>query len=385
MSGHAVIVSLSRMNRIREFDLDGECVIADAGTILENLVNAAESKGRLFPLWLGSAGTCQIGGNLSSNAGGTQVLAYGNMREMCLGLEVVLPDGQILNGLSRLKKDNTGYDLRDLFIGAEGTLGIITAASLKLFPMPKGRSVAWVGLESPDRALEFFHLARAAGQLTGFELVARLGIDFAVKHIDGAREPFATPTPWYVLAEFSSPRSEEDVAATMQALLEQALAQDLIADATIAANIAQQKAFWHMRENLSWAQKPEGGSIKHDISVPVAKIPEFIKKAGPAVQALIPGARLMTFGHMGDGNLHYNISQPIDAGTAAFLARWGEVNALVHSIVHEFNGSISAEHGIGQLKRDELRLYKQPLALELMRAIKSVFDPNGIMNPGKLI
>ena len=385
MSGGEVIVSLSRMNKIREFDSDGECVVVDAGVILESLANAAAGKNRLFPLWLGSAGTCQIGGNLSSNAGGTQVLAYGTMRELCLGLEVVLPDGQVLNGLSRLKKDNTGYDLRDLFIGAEGTLGIITAAVLKLFPMPKGKAVAWVGLESPATALEFFHLARASGQLTGFELVSRIGIEFAVSHVDGAREPVSTPAPWYVLVEFSSQRSEEDASHTMQALLEAALADDIILDAIIASNIREQKEFWHLRENLSWAQKPEGGSIKHDISVPVAKIPEFIARAGPAVQELIPGARLVTFGHMGDGNLHYNISQPVGADKAGYLARWGEVNGLVHSIVHEFSGSISAEHGIGQLKRDELAHYKQPLALDLMRRIKTVFDPNGIMNPGKLI
>lgn len=384
-SGDQIVLSLSRMNKIRAFDLDGECVVAEAGVVLEALVNAAADKNRLFPLWLGSAGTCQIGGTLSSNAGGTQVLAYGNMRDLCLGLEVVLPDGEVLNGLSRLKKDNTGYDLRDLFIGAEGTLGIITAAVLKLFPMPKGRAVAWVGVENPDKALALFHEARASGQLTGFELVARVGMEFAVRHIDGAREPFAAQCPWYVLIEFSSQRSEEDASNTMQALLEAALADGDVLDAVVAKSQTEQKSFWHLRENLSWAQKPEGGSIKHDISVPVAKIPAFIEKAGHAVQSLIPNARLVTFGHMGDGNLHYNISQPVGADKAEYLSRWGEVNALVHGLVHEFSGSISAEHGIGQLKKDELTHYKQPLALGLMRKIKAVFDPNGIMNPGKLI
>ncbi len=384
-SGGQVVISLSRMNRIREFDLDGECVVAEAGVVLETLVDAATAKNRLFPLWLGSAGSCQIGGTLSSNAGGTQVLAYGNARDLCLGLEVVLPDGQILNGLSRLKKDNTGYDLRDLFIGAEGTLGIITAAVLKLLPLPKGKAMAWIGLESPGQALNLFHRARAAGGVTGFELVARTGMEFAVRHIVGAREPLACPSPWYVLLEFSSPRSPQDAAETMENLLESALADAVIEDAVIAKNADEQRAFWHLRENLSWAQRPEGGSIKHDISVPVARIPEFIARTGPEVQKLIPGARLITFGHMGDGNLHYNVSQPEGADKAAFLARWGDVNALVHGLVHEFSGSISAEHGVGQLKRDELTHFKQPLALDLMRRIKAVFDPNGIMNPGKLI
>jgi FAD/FMN-containing dehydrogenase len=384
-SGNEVILSLSRLNRIREFDLDGNCVVAEAGVVLETLANAAEAQGRLFPLWLGSAGSCQIGGNLSSNAGGTQVLAYGSMRELCLGLEVVLPDGQVLNGLSRLKKDNTGYDLRDLFIGSEGTLGIITAAVLKLFPQPKGRAVAWAGVENPEKALALLNRAQTSGNLTGFELVARIGMEFAVKHIAGARMPFDAPAPWCALIEFSSHRSAEDASDTMMAVLEGALEAGTIADAAIASSQSQQKEFWALRENLSHAQKPEGGSIKHDISVPVARIPAFIEKAGAAVEALIPGARLVTFGHMGDGNLHYNISQPVGADKAAFLARWGEVNSVVHAIVDEFSGSISAEHGIGMLKREELTYYKQPLALDLMRRIKGVFDPNGIMNPGKLI
>jgi FAD/FMN-containing dehydrogenase len=384
-SGDQIIVSLARLNRIREFDLDGNCVVAEAGVVLETLSSAAEAQGRLFPLWLASAGSCQIGGNLSSNAGGTQVLAYGNARELCLGLEVVLPDGQVLNGLSRLKKDNTGYDLRDLFIGAEGTLGVITAAVLKLFPQPKGRAVAWVGVESPAQALALLGFAQAAGTLTGFELVARVGVEFTVNYVPGARMPLAAPAPWYALIEYSSNRSAQDASDTMTAVLEGALETGVILDAAIASSQAQQNDFWALRENLSQAQKPEGGSIKHDISVPVAAIPAFIEKAGAAVEALIPGARLVTFGHMSDGNLHYNISQPPGADKAAFLGRWDEVNNLVHGIVREFSGSISAEHGIGQLKRVELTRHKQPLALDLMRRIKGVFDPNSIMNPGKLI
>jgi FAD/FMN-containing dehydrogenase len=383
--GEEVILSLSRLNRIREFDLDGNCVVVEAGVVLETLARAAAEHDRLFPLWLASAGSCQIGGNLASNAGGTQVLAYGNMRELCLGLEVALPDGQVLNGLSRLKKDNTGYDLRDLFIGSEGTLGIITAAVLKLFPQPKGRAVAWAAVESAQQALALLGQARAGGNLTGFELVAHIGMAFTVEYMPGSRMPLETIAPWYVLAEFSSSRSQEDASGTMTSVLEAAFKAGTILDAAIASNKAQEDAFWALRENMSDAQKHAGGSIKHDISLPVASIPAFIGKAAAAVNAMIPGVRLVTFGHLGDGNLHYNVTQPVGMDKAAFLARWGEMNHLVHGIVHEFNGSISAEHGIGRLKRAELTHYKQPLALDLMRRIKAVFDPNGIMNPGKLI
>lgn len=384
-TGTEVILSLSRLNRIREFDLDGNCVVVEAGVVLETLVRAVEEQGRLFPLWLASAGSCQIGGNLASNAGGTQVLAYGNTRELCLGLEVVLPDGQVLSSLSRLKKDNTGYDLRDLFIGSEGTLGVITAAVLKLFAQPKGRAVAWVAVESPEYALALLGSARAAGNLTGFELVAHIGMQFTVAYMPGSRMPLETAAPWYVLVEFSSNRSQEDASETMGSVLETALEAGTILDAAIASNKAKEDAFWALRENMSEAQKQAGGSIKHDISLPVASIPAFIEKAAAAVQAFVPGARLVTFGHLGDGNLHYNVTQPAGMDKAAYLARWDEMSHLVHGIVHEFNGSISAEHGIGRLKRAELTHYKQPLALDLMRRIKAVFDPNGILNPGKLI
>lgn len=384
-SGNAVILSLARMNRIRDLDPAGNTVTAEAGVILKSLQDAAERADRLFPLSLGAEGSCQIGGNLSSNAGGTQVLAYGNTRDLCLGLEVVLPTGEVMHGLKRLRKDNTGYDLRDLFIGAEGTLGVITSAVLKLFPRPRGRCVAFVGTRSPDHALRLLSRAKASGTLTGFELIARLGMEFATRHIDGARDPLATPHAWYVLAEFSSNRSDVDALDAMEHCLGAALEAGDADDAVIAQSGQQADAFWRLREELSWAQKPEGGSIKHDISVPVASIPAFIAEADTAVSALIPGVRFCTFGHMGDGNLHYNISQPLGADKAAYLARWHEVNALVHDIVNRFDGSISAEHGIGQLKRRELARFKDPAALDLMRRIKRSFDPAGIMNPGKVL
>lgn len=384
-SGMSVIISMSLMNRIRDVDPIGNTIVVDAGVVLKSVQEAADAVDRLFPLSLGAETWCQVGGNLSSNAGGTAVLAYGNMRELCLGLEVVLPNGDIMHGLKRLRKDNTGYDLRDLFIGAEGTLGIITGAVLKLFPKPKGRSVAFIGTQSVDSALSLLNAAKASGSLTGFELIARLGMEFAVRHSAGARDPFNTAHAWYVLAEFSSPQSHAAARHAMEHFLEISLEAGDANDAVIAASQTQENAFWHLRENLSWAQKPEGGSIKHDISVPVASIPAFLLKANAAVEALIPGARFCTFGHIGDGNLHYNISQPIGADTAEFLALWDAVNHVVHTIVDMFDGSISAEHGIGQLKRGELSRFKDPVALALMRHIKAAFDPDAIMNPGKVL
>lgn len=381
----AVILSLARMNQIRDVDATGNTMVVEAGVVLKTIQDTADKIDRLFPLSLGSEGSCMIGGNLSSNAGGTAVLAYGNTRELCLGLEVVLPTGEIMHGLKRLAKDNTGYDMRDLFIGAEGTLGIITAAVLKVFPKPKGRAVAFVGTESPDKALALLNAAKASGTLTGFELIARVAMEFAVRHIEGARDPLERPHAWYVLVEFSSVRSEEDAHHGMEEFLSAALETGDAQDAVIAASLAQGDAFWHLRENLSWAQKPEGGSIKHDISVPVASIPAFLCEANTTVKALIPGVRFCTFGHMGDGNLHYNISQPVGADKAAYLARWHEVNALVHDIVNKYDGSISAEHGIGQLKRDELKRFKDKTALDLMGRIKAALDPAGVMNPGKVL
>ena len=386
-SGTAIILSLGRMNRIRNLDTVGNLVTLEAGVILKNLQDAVEKAGRLFPLSLGAEGSCQIGGNLGSNAGGTAVLAYGNMRELCLGLEVVLPTGEILNDLRYVKKDNTGYDLKDLFVGSEGTLGVITAAVLKIFPQPKGKGVAYAGLRSPEDVLRLFQLAteHAGPSLTGFELMPRVGVEFTVRHVDGVRDPLESPHDWYVLIDISSSRSEEDARTTLETILTEAFENDIIQDAAIAESVAQAQSFWKMREEMSWAQKPEGGSIKHDISVPVASIPAFIHEANGATLEMIPGARIVCFGHIGDGNLHYNVSQPVGADKEAFLARWHELNHRIHTIVASYTGSISAEHGIGQLKREELAFFKQDVALDLMRRIKAAFDPAGIMNPGKVL
>ncbi|EKF59269.1 FAD dependent oxidoreductase [Agrobacterium albertimagni AOL15] len=385
--GQDVLLSLERMNRIREVDPVADVIVADGGAILADVQKAAEAHDRLFPLSLGSEGSCRIGGNLATNAGGTAVLAYGNMRQLCLGLEVVLPTGEIWDGLRRLKKDNSGYDLRDLFIGAEGTLGVITGAVLKMVPRPRGRQVAYVGLASPEAALQLFEKAsqRCGSALTGFELMPRIGIEFTTKHIAGVRDPLTSIHPWYALVDISTSDSAETAETMMQELLAEAFEAGLVSDAAIASSLAQQNAFWHLRESMSEAQRPEGGSIKHDVSVPVSRIPAFLAEADAAVHALMPDARICAFGHLGDGNIHYNISQPVGADKAAFIARWREVNAVVHAVVHRHTGSISAEHGVGQLKRDELAASRPAIETELMRRIKQAFDPAGIMNPGKVI
>ncbi|MBK5564907.1 FAD-binding oxidoreductase [Ensifer sp. SSB1] len=382
-----IVLSLERLNRIRDIDPVGNVIVADAGCILADIQKAADDHNRLFPLSLGSEGSARIGGNLSTNAGGTAVLAYGNMRQLCLGLEVVLPTGEIWDGLRRLKKDNTGYDLRDLFIGAEGTLGVITGAVLKLFPKPLGHQVAFAGVGSVEHALTLFDKASSlcGPALTGFELMPRLGVEFITKHIPGVRDPMETVHPWYALIDISTADSAESAERMVNNLLEQGLAAGLVENAVIAANEAQAKALWHMRESMSSAQKPEGGSIKHDVSVPVSSIPAFMKEADAAVMKAIPGARICSFGHMGDGNIHYNISQPVGADKQAFLDRWREINAIVHGIVLKYNGSISAEHGIGQLKRDELAEVRPPIEIELMQRIKHAFDPAGVMNPDKVL
>ena len=380
-----VVVSLKRMDKIRDVDTASNTMIAEAGVVLQVAQQKAAEVDRLFPLSLGAEGSCTIGGNLSTNAGGTAALAYGVAREMALGLEVVLADGRVLNALSKLKKDNTGYDLRNLFIGAEGTLGIITAASLKLFPKPRAIETAFVGLKSPEDALKLLAIAQAeaAGSLTSFELIAQIALDFSIRHVAGNRAPLSSPHPWFVLMELSS--SRDDARATLESILEQGFESGIVDDAVIADNLAQRMAFWKLREDISWAQKPEGGSIKHDISVPVAAVPAFIAEANEAVVKTVPGARPVPFGHLGDGNIHYNVSQPIGADTADYLARWHEVNAVVFEIVLRMGGSISAELGIGVLKRDELPDVKDPTAIALMRAIKAQFDPLGIMNPGKVL
>jgi D-lactate dehydrogenase (cytochrome) len=380
-----VVVSMRRMDKIREVDAASNTMTCEAGVVLQVAQQRAAEVDRLFPLALAAEGSCTIGGNLSTNAGGTSALAYGVAREMALGVEVVLADGRILNLLSKLKKDNTGYDLRNLFIGAEGTLGIITAATLKLFPKPRAIETAYVGLASPAQALKLLSISQteAAGTLTSFELLSEVAVDFAIRHGIDVRDPLSSKHPWYVLMELSSPRN--DARDTLEAILAKAMEAGIVDDAVIAANLGQRRAFWKLRDEMSAAQKPEGGSIKHDISVPVAAVPDFIRQADAAVVKLIPGSRPVPFGHLGDGNIHYNVSQPVGGDTADFMSRWHEVNAIVFEIVLRMGGSISAEHGIGVLKRDELADVKDKVAIELMRAIKAMLDPLGIMNPGKVL
>jgi len=380
-----VVVSLRRLDKIRDIDVESNTMTCEAGVVLQIAQQKAADVDRLFPLSLGAEGSCTIGGNLSTNAGGTGALAYGVAREMALGLEVVLADGRVLNALSKLKKDNTGYDLRNLFIGAEGTLGVITAATLKLFPRPRAVETAYVGLKSPAAALKLLSISRdqAAGSLTSFELLADIAVDFSIRHGIDIRDPLESKHPWYVLMELSS--SRDDARDTLEAILAQGMEDGIVDDAVIAANLSQRQAFWKLRDEMSAAQKPEGGSIKHDISVPVAAVPAFIEEANAAVVKLIPGARPVPFGHLGDGNIHYNVSQPVGANAADFLARWHDVNAVVFEIVLRMGGSISAEHGIGVLKRDELPDVKDKVAIELMRQVKALLDPLGIMNPGKVL
>lgn len=381
-----VLLSLNRMNRLRETDRASMTMTVEAGMTLLAVQQAAEAAGGLFPLSLASEGSCTIGGNLATNAGGTAVLAYGNARDLVTGLEVVLADGRVLSNLSKLKKDNTGYDLKHLFMGSEGTLGIITAAVVKLYPRPRSTETAFVGLSSARDALALLNLAqaRAGTDVKTFELMARFGIEVVINHAAGARDPLAGRHAWYVLLELGS-QSQSGLDDVMTGLLEEAAAQGIIEDAVVAASLDQRKAFWKLREDMSEMQKHEGGSIKHDISVPVALAPQFLEEMYPAVEQFMPGARPCPFGHLGDGNIHANISQPVGMDKQAFLDRWYEMNEVVHAIVTRLNGSISAEHGIGTLKRDLLPGVKNPVALDVMRSLKAVLDPKGILNPGKVI
>lgn len=381
-----VILSLTRLNKIREIDAASNTMTCESGVILASAQDAAAKAGRLFPLSLGAEGSCTIGGNLSTNAGGTAAIVYGTARDLALGLEVVLADGRVINGLNKLKKDNTGYDLRNIFIGAEGTLGVITAAVLKLFPRPRSVETAFIGLPSPQAALDLLTLAqeRFGGAVTSFELLARIALEMTVKHGANVRDPLSGAHEWYVLMEISS-QASEGVREQLEELLAAGIERGMIEDAVIASNLEQAKAFWHLRLEMSDAQKPEGGSIKHDVSVPISAVPVFLQEAADVVLKLIPGARFVPFGHLGDGNIHYNVSQPVGADKAAFLARWHEVNDAVHAIVAQYHGSISAEHGIGVLKRDLLPHVKDPVAFEVMRSLKALFDPNNILNPGKVL
>ena len=373
-SGTQVVINLSRMNRVRHVDPDNNTMTVEAGCVLANLQQEADRHERLFPLSLGAEGSCEIGGNISTNAGGTGVLRYGNTRELVLGIEAVLPDGRIWNGLRGLRKDNTGYDLKHLFIGAEGTLGIVTAAVVKLFPKPRSQATAFVAVDDPHAAVRLLsHLRMHCGErVTGFELIQRICLDLVLKHIPNQRDPLPQKYPWYVLVELSD--STEGNA--LDELLQEALASASVIDAAIAANKAQQGDFWKLRENISEAQKVEGPSIKHDVSVPVSRVPEFIDRANAALRQRFPDIRIVAFGHVGDGNIHYNCFTSAQAP---------EVNHVVYEVVASLNGSISAEHGLGTLKREEIKRYKDPLELDLMRAIKRTLDPHGLMNPGKVL
>ncbi|THD44656.1 MAG: FAD-binding oxidoreductase [Bradyrhizobium sp.] len=385
-SGRQLILSLRRLNRIREIDLDADAMIVEAGVTLAEAQAAAEGADRLFPLSLASEGSCTIGGNLSTNAGGVAVLAYGNARDLALGVEVVLADGRVANLLSKLRKDNTGYDLKDLFIGAEGTLGVITAASLKLFAAPRARSTAFVGLADPASALALFRLVRRRfGQtVTSFELMPRIGLEFVFDLVPASRDPLARPYPWYALIELSA-ADEKGLDEPLTELLGEAMERSTIGDGAVAATLEQRKAFWRLREDLPEAQKPQGGSIKHDVSVPLGAVPAFLREATAAVEGFMPGARVVAFGHLGDGNIHFNITQPIGADKQGFLDQWYAMNAVVHAVVRRFSGSISAEHGIGVLKRELLKQVKDPVALDLMRKLKAALDPSGLFNPGKVL
>jgi len=380
-TGNEVLLSLDRMTRILSVDAADNTLTAEAGAILKSVQEAADAAGRLFPLSLASEGSCRIGGNLSSNAGGLNVLAYGNARDLCLGLEVVLADGRVWNGLRRLRKDNTGYDLKNLFIGAEGTLGIITGAVLKLYPRPKLYETAFVAVPTPQAAVDLLSLCRdmSGNRVIAFELMPRLGIEFTVRHMN-VRDPLVEPSPWYVLVELADPSE-----GTLLRILEEGLGRGLATDATAAQTLAQRAELWAIREMMSESQKFEGGSIKNDIAVPVSKVPQFLEEAGAAVERFMSGVRIMSFGHLGDGNIHYNLSQPIGMDKAAFLAAWNDFNDVVFEVVMKLDGSISAEHGIGRLKRHHLPHIKSSVELALMRDFKRLLDPNGILNPGKVL
>ncbi len=384
----AVVISLQRMQAIRHIDTGNQTITAEAGCILQNLQQAAADAGWLYPLSMGSEGSCTLGGNLGTNAGGTQVLRYGNTRELCLGLEVVTPTGEIYSHLGGLRKDNTGYDLRHLFIGAEGTLGIITAATMKLFPPPKIQLTAWAAVPSVEAAVRLLGLARQRlhDGLTGFEMMGQFALSLVDKHFPQLQVPLWQNTPYCVLLELSDSESQEHANAQFESLLEQALEQDIITDAVIADSLQRAQALWHIRESISLAQAQEGLNIKHDISVPISAIPQFVSSTDALLRERIPGVRIVNFGHLGDGNLHYNIQAPEGQDPQRFLQDCEPtINTLVFDAVHQLGGSISAEHGIGLLKRDTLPLYKSPIALHMMHAIKKALDPQGLMNPGKVL
>ena len=387
-SGTQVVLSLTRMNAVRALDPDNLTMTVEAGCILQNLQDVAEKAGFLFPLSLAAEGSCTIGGNLGTNAGGTQVVRFGNTRDLCLGLEVVTAQGEVWNGLTGLRKDNTGYDLRHLMIGSEGTLGIITAATMKLYPLPAAQLTAWAAVPSMEAAVQLLGLAHArlGPGLTGFEVMGQFALSLVDKHYPQQRVPLFQETPWCVLLENSDSENEQHARTQFEALLEAAIDVGCVTDAVVAENIAQARALWHIRESIPLAQAEEGLNIKHDISIPVSRIPAFVTETDALLQREIPGVRLVNFGHLGDGNLHYNVQAPEGGDSRAFLRDWEEkVNTLVFDQVHKFEGSISAEHGVGELKAHKLPKYKDATALTMMRAIKQALDPQNLLNPRKVL
>ena len=386
-SSSQVLLSLARLNRVRAIDAANHTITAEAGCVLAHLQAAAAEADRYLPLSLGSEGSCMLGGNLSTNAGGLNVIHYGMARELVLGLEVALADGRVMDTLTGLRKDNTGYDIKSLFLGAEGTLGIITAACLKLYPAIRSRATAFVAVRDPDAAVSLLGaLRQASGDcVTSFELIPRVGVELTMRHIPGVVDPLSAPSQWYVLCELSSARASESLETVLQGCLEQALEAAWITDAAVAQSVRERDAFWRLRESIPEAQRKDGASLKHDISVPVSQVPRFIEVAGSWVAQHIPQGVLVSYGHLGDGNLHFNINQR--AGTQVFQLQAVEqkVKRAIHDFVQEFGGSFSAEHGIGQLKVFELERYANPVELDLMRRVKQAFDPNGIMNPGKVL
>ncbi len=381
-----IVLTTERLNRIREIDPVNFTITCDAGVVLADIQSSADQVDRLFPLSLGAEGSCQIGGNLSTNAGGVQVLKYGNARDLVLGLEAVLPDGRLWDGMRGLRKDNTGYDLKHLFVGAEGTLGVITGAVLKLYPKPKQEETCIVAFESVEKCIELFTRmnAQAGDALTAYEAMNALAVEMTVKHGQGVRAPFEQQYPWYALMELTSPRQGNDLRDALERVLEAAFEDGTVLDGVIAASGAQSADFWRIREMIPECQGPEGASIKNDVSIPISKVPDFINQTRQAVEKVMPGIRFVSFGHIGDGNFHYNLTQPIGSDRDTYLAQWHDVTDPINEIVHKLNGSFSAEHGIGQLKRDELVRYRSGVEMDLMRRIKSALDPKGIMNPGKI-
>ena len=386
-TGRNIVLSLARLNRVRHVDPVNGAITVEAGVPLQAVQQAAAEAGRLFPLSLASEGSCTIGGNLAANAGGVAVLRYGNARELCLGLEVVTPSGELWDGLRALRKNNTGYDLRDLYIGSEGTLGVITAAVMKLYPLPAARLDAFAATPTAEAAVALLQLAQArlGSTLTAFELVSQPCLDLVLKHRAGARAPYDTVTPWHVLIELSAPLDEAQGRADLEGLLEAAFEDGLALDAVVAASLAQANALWTLREGISEAQSAEGKSVKHDIALPISRIADFIDEGHRALLAIEPNARPMTFGHLGDGNLHFNVSAPEGGDGAAFMALQDAMNLAIHDLVAAHEGSISAEHGLGLLRRDEAVRYRSDLETRLMRTLKTALDPHNLMNPGKVL